>query len=61
MKALQQWLAKPEQVKKLRDCLDSTVFDIGKVASLVPAFAEVRVEEGETYLNIRIPVSRRLP
>jgi hypothetical protein len=60
MRALRQWLAQPEQVKKLQDCLESTVFDLGKVASLVPEFGEVRVESGETYINIRIPVSRRL-
>ena len=60
MKALRQWLIQDDQVKKLQDCLKSTVFDMGKVASLVPEFGEVVEQDGEAYLNIRIPVSRRL-
>lgn len=60
MNALRQWLAQPGQVKKLQDCLESTVFDIGRVASLVPAFGNIVTEAGETYINVRIPVSRRL-
>lgn len=60
LRALRQWLAQPGQIRKLQDCLQSTVFDIGRVASLVPEFGNVITEEGETYINVRIPVSRRL-
>lgn len=60
LKALGQWLAKPDQIRKLQDCLESTVFDIGRVAALVPALGNVVSEQGETYINVRIPVSRRL-
>lgn len=59
-RALGEWLAQPAQVKKLYDCLKSTVFNLHKVATQVPAFGNIVVEEGETFIHVRIPVSRRL-
>jgi hypothetical protein len=44
----------------LQDALDDTLFDMHKLVDLAPQFAEIKEEEGETYINIRIPVSRRL-
>lgn len=58
--ALRQWLAQPEQIRKLQDCLQSTVFDMGRVAGLVPEYGDVVEHDGETYITVRIPVSRRL-
>lgn len=59
-RALSEWMARPEQVKKLNNCLKDTVFDLGKVAAQVPEFGDIVVDEGETFIQIRIPVSRRL-
>jgi hypothetical protein len=59
--AIRKWLAQPEQMKKLTDCLNSTLFDIHKLAALVPQFAEVMTaDDGDTYINIRIPITRRI-
>jgi hypothetical protein len=59
--ALRDWLGRPDQVKKLADCLESTLFDMARVAAMAPQFADIRSEkDGETYINIKIPVTRRL-
>ncbi len=60
LEALRNWLAQPNQVRKLQSCLESTVFDMARVASMVPQFSNILEEEGEVYINIRIPVSRRI-
>ena len=52
IEALKYWLSQPSQVKKLQDCLESTVFDMGKVASMAPQFSNILEEEGEVYINI---------
>jgi hypothetical protein len=56
-KKLIEWLTLPEQIRKLRDCLHSTLFDIHKIAATHFPRGEVIVQEGETYINIRIPVT----
>ena len=58
--ALRYWLSQPSQVKKLQSCLESTVFDMARVAQMAPQFAQVGEDGGEVYINIRIPVSRRI-
>jgi hypothetical protein len=59
--AFRQWLAAPQQMQKLNDCLGSTLFDTHKLAHFVPEFAEVETaDDGETYINIRVPISRRI-
>jgi hypothetical protein len=57
---LREWLAAPEQLRKLKSCLDDTLFDTHKIARLVPQFSEVIAAGGETYINIRVPISRRI-
>lgn len=57
---LREWLGKPEQQAKLQDALESTLFDMHKIAAHCREFSEIVTEQGETYLNIRIPVSKRL-
>jgi hypothetical protein len=57
---LRSWLSQPEQVRKLQSALDSTLFDMHKVAGLANRFADITAEQGETYLVIRVPVARRL-
>jgi hypothetical protein len=63
VRALREWLSLPEQLKKLQNALADTLFDMDKVARLAPTFATVIKDDkdGDTYLNVRIPVTRRLP
>ena len=58
--ALKEWLTQPSQVKKLQSCLESTVFDMARVVSMAPQFSNIIADEGEVYINIRVPVSRRM-
>ena len=60
LQLLKDWLAKEKQIKKLQDCLKSTVFSLHEIAQAAPQFADIVSESGETYINIRIPVSKRL-
>jgi hypothetical protein len=57
IKAIKEWLTHPDILKKLNLYLKDTCFDIHKLAK----FGEVRADkEGETYIEIKIPVTRRL-
>jgi hypothetical protein len=58
--ALREWLSQPEQIRKLNNCLEDTIFDLNKVAEQIPDFGEIMTAGGETYINIRIPISRRI-
>jgi len=58
--ALRRWLSQPEQLRKLNNCLEDTIFNLDKVAEQIPAFGEIMTAGGETYINIRIPISRRI-
>lgn len=60
IKALRDWLGEDEQIRKLTAFLKATLFDLHKMARLVPAFSEVMREDGNTYINIRIPVTERI-
>jgi hypothetical protein len=61
IRALKEWLSQPEQIRKLQNALEDTLFDMNKIARLAPGYSDiVEDDEGETYINIRIPVSRRL-
>lgn len=57
---LRQWLAQPEQVRKLESCLRDTLFDLHKLVPMLPQFSTIMADRGETYINIRLPVARRL-
>lgn len=57
---LRKFLQQPEIVKKLNNCLKDTIFNLHELTKQIPAFGEIMTEEGETYINIRIPISRRL-
>lgn len=54
------WLAEERQLRKLQDCLRSTVFNLHQIAQHAMSHADIINEGGETYINIRIPVARRL-
>src|SRR2546428_9363898 len=58
--ALGRWLSQPEQIRKLEGCLRDTLFDINRVASAAIREGDVVAEQGETFVVVRIPVSRRL-
>lgn len=60
IKSLAGWLVKPEQIKKLQNCLDDTVFNSHKLASVASEFGQIEPEKGQTYINIRIPISKRI-
>jgi hypothetical protein len=58
---LKQWLAEPKQVKKLQNFLKETLFDMHKIGQLAKGFGEVETgRDGETYITIRVPVSKRI-
>lgn len=57
---LRNWLSQPDQVRKLQDALNSTLFDMHKVAGFAERFAGITADAGETFLVIRVPVARRL-
>src|SRR3989344_4780755 len=46
IEALRNWLAQPTQLRKLQSCLESTVFDMARVASMAPQFSNILEEEG---------------
>jgi hypothetical protein len=57
---LKDWLAKEEQLKKLKNCLKDTIFNLHEIAQQIPKFSSIITEEGETYITVKIPVSKRL-
>lgn len=58
---LRDWLGKPEQVRKLEGFLRETLFNMHKIGELVPKYGEIETDvDGETYISIRVPVSRRI-
>jgi len=54
------WLIGEKQIKKLQNCLNDTVFNSHKLASISPEFGQIEPENGETYINIKIPISKRI-
>ncbi|NCB26550.1 MAG: hypothetical protein EOM62_13910 [Bacteroidia bacterium] len=58
--ALAGWLSDPQQIKKLDAFLKETLFNTHKLARISSQFGEVKPENGETYINIRIPIARRI-
>lgn len=54
------WLADPQQFRKLHAFLKETLFNLHKLARIAPQFGEVRPEGGDTYINIRIPIAKRI-
>ena len=57
---LHGWLAQPTQIEKLRHCLKDTVFDLHRIMADIPQLGKIIVEGGETYIAVKIPVTRRL-
>ena len=57
---LKQWLAQGEQIKKLTSFLKETLFDLHKLSQYVPQYSDIIKEGGDTYINVRIPVSQRI-
>jgi hypothetical protein len=63
IEALRNWLNQDEQMKKLNDCLKSTVFsshEIGKSAMKRVKQGDVLKDGGETFIVIKIPVIDRM-
>ena len=57
---LRIWLAQPPQIEKLQHCLKDSVFDLHKILADIPHLGNIIVEKGETYIAVKIPVTRRL-
>ncbi len=58
---LKQWLAEPKQIKKLEQFLKETLFDMHKIGELAERFGQIMTDrDGETYITIRVPVSKRI-
>jgi len=63
IKFLKLWLNESEQVKKLQDCLESTMFsshDIAKRVMRKVGEGNIIREGGETFVTVKIPVIDRL-
>lgn len=61
--ALKEWLNDKKQLKKLQDCLNSTLFNSHELAKrAINNIKEgiVIKEKGETFITIKIPVIDRL-
>ena len=63
--ALREWLGQPEQIRKLENMLNDTVFDLHRVGRLIwnPEIIsnmDIQRDKSETYLVIKIPVAKRL-
>jgi hypothetical protein len=54
------WITEPEQIRKLRAFLKETLFNIHRLAKISPQFGEIVPEKGDTYISIRIPMSKRI-
>lgn len=61
IKELAGWLAYPEQLRKLQGFLDETLFNLHKLVKMAPQYGEIVPENGVTYINIRIPIAKRIP
>jgi hypothetical protein len=57
---LQNWLAQPPQIEKLRHCLKDTVFNLHKISADIPRHGNIIAEGGETFIMVKIPVAHRL-
>ncbi len=57
---LRSWLSKPEQIKKLQDCLKSTVFNTHEVISELMKHGQIINKKGGTFITINIPIGERL-
>ena len=63
IKFLKNWLNQDKQMKKLNDCLKSTVFsshEIGKSAMRRVKQGNLLKEGGETFIVIKIPIVDRI-
>jgi hypothetical protein len=60
MRLLRDWLAQPDQVRKLENCLRDSVFNLHQMGDLAARLGQVVSQEGETFITVRIPVGRRL-
>lgn len=63
--ALKEWLGQPEQLRKLENMLNDTVFDLNRVGRLIfnreiRRRMDIIQDKSDTYLIIKIPVDRRL-
>jgi len=56
---LLSWLREPEVIRKLSNCLKDTLFDTHKLAQAATRFGSIDADEGETFITIRIPFSKR--
>ncbi|GBE18764.1 hypothetical protein BMS3Abin16_01370 [archaeon BMS3Abin16] len=61
IKFIKDWLAQPERQKKLQNFLEETLFDMHKIGRLAKEYGEIiKDKSGDTYITIRVPVSKRI-
>jgi len=57
---INDWLAQPPQIEKLKHCLKDTVFNLHEITGNIPKHGNIITEGGETFIVIKIPVTNRL-
>jgi len=59
---LKEWLAEPKQQKKLQKFLEETLFDMHKIGELAKKYGQIMTDgpSGDTYITIRVPVTKRI-
>jgi len=60
IRELAGWLNEPQQIRKLQNCLEDTVFNIHELARVSTVFGNIEPDRGQTYINIRIPIAERI-
>lgn len=58
---ISDWLSENKQQKKLDDFLKATLFDMHNLKPFIEKYSELEIDKkGETFITIRIPVSKRI-
>ncbi len=58
---IKDWLGQDKQQKKLANFLKETLFDMHKIKPLIQEYGEIETDEkGDTFITVRIPVSKRI-
>lgn len=58
---LKDWLGQEKQQKKLQKFLEETLFDMHKIEPFFKKYSEIITDKkGDTFINVRIPVSKRI-
>jgi len=57
---LKEWLSEEKQQKKLQGFLEETLFDMHKIGVLAGKYGQIITDGGDTYITIRVPVTKRI-